>query len=181
MKVRDLFGSNTIGKPSGPGVASRRLCIVCRDRHLSGEFVAAFTTTLGLREEFEVIIDRRRGGPPTDPPPADRRYRPHVTRALERDGFAIVAPFDTRPVQHDHLKLPQGPGAPPIESLALKEADQRELERILGFKRPRRARLRQRLMIVGLIGAPLALLMLSPVGKTLMSRTRPAEPPFADE
>jgi hypothetical protein len=172
MKVRDLFRSNTIGEPRGPGVASRRLCIVCRDRHLSGEFVAAFTTTLGLREEFEVIIDRRRGGPPTDPPPADRRYRPHVTRALERDGFAIVAPFDTRPVPH--------PGAPPIERLALKEADERQLERILGFKRPR-SLLRQGLILVGLIGAPLALLMLSPVGKTLMSRTRPAEPPFADE
>jgi hypothetical protein len=181
MKVRDLFRPNTIGEPSGPGVASRRLCIVRRDRHLSGEFVAAFTTTLGLREEFEIIIDRRRGGPPTDPPPADRRYRPHVARALEQDGFAIVAPLDTRPVQSDHLKLPQVPGTPPIERLALKEADVRQLERILGFKRPRRARLRQRLILVGLIGAPLALLMLSPVGKTLMSRTRPAEPPFADE
>ena len=181
MKVRDPVRPNAIGEPSGSGVASRHLCIVCRDRHLSGEFVAAFTTALGLREEFEIIIDRRRGGPPTDPPPADRRYRPNVARALERDGFAIVAPFDTRPVQHDHLKLPQVPGTPPIERLALKEADKRQLERILGFKRRRRARLRQRLILVGLTGAMLPLLMLSPVGKTLVSRTRPAEPPFTDE
>ena len=181
MKVRDLLKPNAIGEPSGSGVTSRRLCIVCRDRHLSGEFVAVFTTALGLREEFEIIIDRRRGDPPTDPPPADRRCRPNVTRALERDGFAIVAPFDTRPVQSDHLKLPQVPGTPPIERLALKEADERQLERILGFKRRRSARLRRRLILVGLIGAMPTMLMLSSVGKTLMSRTRPAKPPFADE
>jgi hypothetical protein len=161
MRVRDLFMPNAIGEPSGPGVASRRLCIVSRDRHLSGEFVAAFTTALGLHEEFEIIVDRRRGGPSTDPPHADRRYRPHVTRALERDGFAIVAPFESRPMQHDHLKLPQVPGASPIELPTLNEADKRQLERILGFKRRRRARLRQGLILTGLIGAMLALLMLS--------------------
>ena len=180
MKIRDLFRPNAIGEPSGPGVTSRRLCIVCRDRHLSGEFVAAFTTALGLREEFEIIVDRRRGGPPTDPPPADRRYRPHVTRVLQRDGFAIVAPFESRPMQHDHLELPQVPGASSIEPPTLNEADKRQLERILGFKRRRRARLRQGLILIGLIGAMLALLMLSP-GKLLVNRTRPAEPPLADE
>jgi hypothetical protein len=77
---RGLFSPNASVEPSGRGVASRRLCIVCRDRHLSGEFVASFTTALGLREEFEIIVDGRRGGPPADPPPADRRHRPHVSR-----------------------------------------------------------------------------------------------------
>jgi hypothetical protein len=178
---RGLFSPNASGKPSGRGVASRRLCIVCRDRHLSGEFVASFTTELGLREEFEIIVDRRRGGPPADPPPADRRYRPHVTHALERDGFVIVAPFETRPTPHDHLKLPQDPEASPIERPGLKEADERQLLRILGFKRRRRTRRRRRLILTGLIGAMLALLMLSPVGKTLVNRTRPAEPLLTDE
>jgi len=162
-------------------VASRRLCIVCRDRHLSGEFVASFTTALGLREEFEIIVDRRRGDPPADPPPADRRYQPHIARALERDGFAIVAPFETRPVQHDHLKLPQEQGASPIERPGLKEADERQLLRILGFNHPGRTRRRQQLILTGLIGALLALFILSPVGKTLVSRTRSAEPPLTDQ
>ena len=162
-------------------MASRRLCIVCRDRHLSGEFVASFTTALGLREEFEIIVDRRRGDHPADPPPADRRYQPHIARALERDGFAIVAPLETRPVQHDHLKLPQERGALPIEHPGLKEADERQLLRILGFNHRGRTRRRQQLILTGLIGALLALLMLSPVGKTLVSRTRSAEPPLTEK
>jgi hypothetical protein len=177
---RGLFSPNASVEPSGRGVASRRLCIVCRDRHLSGEFVASFTTALGLREEFEIIVDGRRGGPPADPPPADRRHRPHVSRALERDGFVIVAPFETRPVQNDHPKLPQDPEASPIERPGLKEADERQLLRILGFERRRRTRRRQRLIRTGLVGAMLALLMLSPVGKTLVNRTRPAEPLLTD-
>ena len=68
---------------------------------------------------------------PTDAPPADRRYRSHVTRALERDGFAIVAPLDTRPVQHDDSNLPQVSGAPLIEYVTLEEADGRQLARVL--------------------------------------------------
>jgi hypothetical protein len=168
-------------EPRGPGAAARRLCIVCRDRHLSGEFVASFTTALGLREEFEIIVDRRRGDPPADPPPVDRRYQPHIARALERDGFAIVAPLQTRPVQHDHLKLPQEQGASPIECPGLKEADERQLLRILGFNHRGRTRRRQQLILTGLIGALLALLMLSPVGKTLVSRTRSAAPPLTDQ
>ena len=47
--------------------------------------------------------------------------------------------------------------------------------------RRRRARLRQRLSLAGLIGAMLTLLMLSPVGKTLVSWTGPAEAPSTDE
>jgi hypothetical protein len=169
MKVR--------GEPSKPGVASRRLCIVRRDRHLSGEFVASFTTALGAREEFEIIVDRRRGGPPAGPPPADRRGRPHVTQALERDGFAIVAPFETRSRQDEQLELLEVRGASPIEHLGLKEADERQLERILGFKRRRSARLRQRWTLTGLIGVVVALPVLSLAGKTLVTRTRPVEPP----
>jgi hypothetical protein len=167
MKVR--------GEPSKPGVASRRLCIVRRDRHLSGEFVASFTTALGAREEFEIIVDRRRAGPPAGPPPADRRSRPHVTRALERDGFAIVPPFETRPGQDEQLELLEVRGASPIEHLGLEEADERQLERILGFKRRRRALLRQRWILTGLIGVLVALPVLSLAGKTLVSQMRPVE------
>jgi hypothetical protein len=169
MKVRE--------EPSKSEVASRRLCIVGRDRHLSGELVASFATALGAREEFEIIEDRRRGGPPTGPPPGDRRVRQHVTRVLERDGFAIVEPSQTDSMQDDHLQLVEGRGASPIESLGLEEADEHRLERILGFNRRRRARLRRRWILTGLIGVLVALPVLSLVGRPLVSRTRPVEPP----
>ena len=79
------------------------------------------------------------------------------------------------------MVLDEGLRASPIERLGLEEADERQLLLILGFKRRRRARRRQRLILTGLIGAMLALLILSPVGKTLVSRTRPTEPPLTDE
>jgi len=173
MKVRE--------EPSKPEVASRRLCIVGRDRHLSGEWVASFATALGAREEFDIIEDRRRGGPPTGPPPADRRVRQHVTRVLERDGFAIVEPFETDSMQDDHLELVEGRGASPIESLGLEEEDERRLESILGFNRRRRARLRRRWILTGLIGVLVALSLLSLVGRPLLSRTRTVEPPPRNE
>jgi hypothetical protein len=175
MKVRGLFRPNALGEPSK---ASRRLCIVSRDRHLSGEFVASFTTALGAREKFEIIVDRRRDGPPSDPPSADRRSRPDVTRALERDGFAVVSQFETRPVQDEQLQLFEVSGASPIERVGLEAADARQLERILGFKR--RARLRQRWILTGLIAVLVALPVLSLAGRTLVSRTHPVEPPPID-
>jgi len=173
MKVRE--------EPSKPEVASRRLCIVGRDRHLSGEWVASFATALGAREEFEIIEDRRRGEPPMGPPPADRRVRQHVTHVLERDGFAIVEPFETRSMQDDHLQLVEGRGASPIERLGLEEEDERRLERILGFNRRRRTRLRRRWILTGLIGMLVVLPVLSLVGRPLLSRTRPVQPPPRNE
>ena len=107
--------------PTGSGVAL--LCIVSRDPLQSGVFVAALTTAVGPRDELEIIVDRRRGGPPTDQPSIERRHRPHVTRALERDGFAIVPTHATQPAQHSI------PAASPIERLALQAADERELKR----------------------------------------------------
>jgi len=166
---------------SKPGVASRHLCIVSRDRHLSGEFVASFITALGAREEYEVIVDRRRGGPPADaPPPDDRRSCPHVARALERDGFAVVARFETRPAQDEQLQLFEVRRASPVALLGLEEADARQLKRILGFKRRRTAGLRQRWILSGLIGVLIALPVLLLAGKSFVSRTRTVEPPPLD-
>jgi hypothetical protein len=171
MKVAMAEGS----KSSKPEMASRRLCIVSRDRHLSGEFVASFTTALGAREEFEIIVDRRRDDPPAGPPPTDRRIRQHVSRALERDGFAVVSQFETRPVQDEQLQLFEAREASPIERLGLEEADERQLKRILGFRRRHRARLPQRSILTGLIGVLVVLPVLWLAGKTLVSRTRPVE------
>ena len=178
MKVRE--------EPRNPEVASRRLCIVGRDRYLSGEFVASFTTALGAREEFEIIVDRRREDPAAGPPATDRRVYQHVSRALERDGFVIVAPFELRAVQDEQLQRVESRGTSPIERLGLAEglgspepgqADERLLERILEFNRRRRARRRQRWIVIGVL---LALPVLSLAAKTLVSRTRPVEVPPVD-
>src|SRR5262245_40272265 len=198
MKVR--------GEPSKPEVASRRLCIVGRDRYLSGEFVESFTTALGAREELEIIVDRRRGDPAAGPPAPDRRVRQHVKGALERDGFVIVAPFEIRAVQDEELQLVEGRGTSAIDRLRLEEeidasslalrpgltiaesplgaespepwrADEHRLEHILEFNRRRRARLRRRWILIGVL---VTLPALSLAAKTFVSRARPVEVPPLD-
>ncbi len=161
-----------VSMPTGSGVAL--LCIVSRDPLPSGLFVATLTTAVGPRDELEIIVDRRRGGPPTDQPSIERRHRPHVTRALEQDGFAIVPTRATQPGEHSI------PAAAPIERLALKAAAERELEGILAFKRRRKVRLNRWLILTGLMGVILVLLVPSPAVKTLRGWVRPAAPPSAD-
>jgi len=173
-------GRVDVGSPTASGVASRRLCIVSRDRPLSGEFVTALTTTLGPGDEFEIIMDRRGDGARTYQPPIERRNHPDVDHALERDGFAIVPMQATRPAKYGSLKVPRVPSASPIERLALTDADARELERILGFKRRRRARPTRWLILAGLLNAILVLVILSPAVKTLLSRARPVAPQVAE-
>ena len=90
--------------------------------------------------------DRRGDGAPTHQPPVERRHHPDVDEALERDGFAIVPSQTLRLAARGSLK-------PPLERLALKAADARALERILGFKRRRTARLRRWLIPAGLVSA----------------------------
>ncbi len=174
-EVSRAFGPDDIGSPTGSGVAPRRLCIVARDPLLSGVFIAALTTALSPRDELEIIVDRRRAGPPTDQSSIERRHRPHVVHALERDGFALVPTPSTQAAEPSNLNLPRVLGASPIERLALKEADERKLERILEFKR--RRHVRRWLILAWLMNAILVLLVLSPVVKTRMSRARPAAPP----
>jgi len=125
-------------------------------------------------------MDRRGVGPPTHQPPIERRHHPDVDHALERDGFAIVPTQIPRPTIPGGLKSPRVPSTSPIEHLALNEADARELERILGFKRHRTARLRRGLILAGLLSAILVLLVLSPPVQTLLSRARPAAPRIAE-
>jgi len=153
---------------------------------------------LGAREEFDIIVDRRRRGPSASPPADDRRVHQHVTRSLERDGFAIVAPFEIRAVPDEQLQLVEGRATSPIERLELEEGigarlavdetplptspepwqeDERRLERILEFNRRRRARLRRRWILIGVL---VALPVLSLAAKTFVSRTRPVEPPILD-
>jgi len=147
---------------------------------LSGASVAALTTALGPGDELEIIMDRRGNGAPTHQPSIERRHHPDVDEALERDGFAIVPTQTPRLAAHGSLKPPRVPSTSPMERLALKDADARELERILGFKRRRTARLGRWLILAGLVNAVLVLLVLSPAVQTLRSRARPATPRIAE-
>jgi hypothetical protein len=159
-------------------VASRRLCIVSRDRLLSGAAVAALTTELSPGDELEIIMDRRGAGPPTHRPTIERRHHPAVDEALERDGFAIVPTPTPRPAAHGSPS--RAPSTSPIERLALNDADARELKRILGFKRRRRSLRSRWLILAGLVNAILVLLALSPPVQTLLNRARPAAPRIAE-
>lgn len=156
---------------------ARRLCVVSRNPLMSGVFVAGLTTLVGSRDELEIIVDRRRGGPTTDQPSIERRHRPHVVRALERDGFALMLKPTTPTGERASLNLPQGPGVSPIERLALEETYEHKLERVLWFKHGRIVRLSRWLILSGLMNAILVLLLLSPAVKTLISRARPPASP----
>jgi hypothetical protein len=138
-------------------------------------FIAGLTTAVGLRDELEIIVDRRRGGSPTDQPLFERRHRSNVVRALERDGFAIMLRPPTEATECLGLNLSQVPGASPIERLAA-ETDEQKLERILWSKHRRIIRLSRGLILSGLMNAILVLFLLLPAVKTLISKARSAAP-----
>jgi len=83
-----------VGSP-GSRAQPLRLCIVSRDRLLTGEFLKTLETTLDPDDELEIIPDRRRANPSVEAKPdaaeqsVDRRHR-HVDSRLKLDGFAIV-------------------------------------------------------------------------------------------
>jgi hypothetical protein len=162
MNARRYFEGANLPSPDGSGAATRRLCVVSRHPVVSGVFVAGLTTALGARDELEIIVDRRRGGPPTDRPSFERRHRDHVVRALQRDGFAVV---------------PIGMAEPsPIERLA-EETYERKLERILWLKRGRIIRLSRWLILSGLLNAILILFFVAPAVKARLTQARPAVSP----
>jgi ribosomal protein L40E len=74
-----------------------RLCIVSRDRFLTGEFLKTLETSLDPDDELEIIPDRRRCNPSVEgkpdaaqQPSVDRRRHRHIDSRLELDGFALV-------------------------------------------------------------------------------------------
>ena len=180
----------------------RRLCIVTGDALPSREFIAALQTAVGPNEEIEIILDRRRGGPGIAPgqPPVDRRRLPHVDVMVEMDGYAIVPvptspprpprvpdpPIAPRPIERQRHPTERRSAEPrPAERPAFErrpfeddtDADERELERILQFKRRHETRLGPMLLLTALVGVLVVLLLiLLPAVKTLVSWTRPAAP-----
>ena len=184
----------------------RRLCIVTGDALPSREFIAALQTAVGPNEEIEIILDRRRGGPgiPPGQPPVDRRRLPHVDTMVRMDGYAIVPvptspprppripdpPIAPRPIERQRHPTerrsaePRPAGRPAFERRPFEDdtdADERELERILQFKRRHGARLGPMLLLTALVGVLVVLLLiLLPAMKTLVSWTRPAAPLLAE-
>jgi len=187
-------------------LAPKRLCIVTGDALPSREFIAALQTAVGPNEEIEIIVDRRRGGPGIAPgqPPVDRRRLPHVDVMVKMDGYAIVPvptspprpprvpdpPIAPRPVERQRHPTerrsaePRPADRPAFERRSFEDdtdADERELERILQFRRRHGARLGPMLLLTALVGVLVVLLLiLLPAVKTLVSRTRPAAPPPAE-
>ena len=155
--------------PASP--ATNQVFIISRDPLRA--FIAALNPALRGCEEFTIIVDRRRAGweNVAARPAIERRHHPSVDAKVEADGFAI-APLST-------MEDPQNP--PWIERVVDHqsaaddaEADERELQRILEFKR-RKARVGRlmRVSAIVCVGSVLAVLFAQmPAGKALVNRAR---------
>jgi hypothetical protein len=190
--------------------APRRQCIVSRHALRCGKLIAALETAVSRDDEIEIIRDRRRGGDataaqaaPTGQPSIDRRRLPYVDSRVKLDGFAIVPlltgdPGDTDPSGNSKWPAPRLPN-PPLErrpavrhsvadthSVADPDEDERELERILQFKRGQfkrgqKVRVGSWLILAALVTAIFVLFLQLPTLKTLMTRTDPAGSPSAEQ
>src|SRR6266852_880635 len=172
-----------VGSP-GSRAKPKRLCIVSNDRLVTGEFLQALQMSLDPDDEFEIIPDRRRANPSeakpgaADQPSIDRRRHPYVDLALKKNGYAIVPAPVANPLRIADRLAPDVPRSP-IERLSLGDSDEddRELERILQFKRRQGVRIGSWLIAMLLVGVILVLLSQLPAVKTLMSRIRAGAPP----
>jgi hypothetical protein len=155
--------------PASP--ATNQVFIISRDPLRA--FIAALNPALRGCEEFTIIVDRRRAGLENVAarPAIERRHHPSVDAKVETDGFAIV-PLST-------TEDPQNP--PWIERVVDHqsaaddaEADERELQRILEFKR-RKARVGRLVRVSAIVNAVSVLVVLfaqMPAGKALVNRAR---------
>src|SRR5712691_5350770 len=121
------------------------LCIVSRDRLVTGELLEALQMSLDPDDELEIIPDRRRADwsveakpGAADQPSIDRRCHLYVDLALQKKGFSIVPAPVANPLRIAERLAPDVLRSP-IERLPLgdSDADNRELERILQLKRRR--------------------------------------------
>jgi len=173
-----------VGSP-GSRAKPKRLCIISRDRPVTGEFLEALQMSLDPDDELEIIPDRRRANPSVeakpravDQPSIDRRSHLYVDLALKKKGFSIVPAPVADPLRIADRLAPDVPRSP-IGRLSLGDFDEdnRELERILQFKRRQEVRIGSRLIALLLVGVILVLLSQLPAAKTFISRTRAGAPP----
>ncbi len=198
---------DTEAPPESP--APRTLCIISGDPLRSRTFIAALHSAVSANGKLTIIVDRRRGGSETatSRPPVDRRRRPDVDVKVKTDGFAIVplstddargtdspwnriphifdSPIEVRAVERPPIQSPWDV-PPSSERQSLDDdaaADERELKRILEFKRRHQRRVSPLLGLSALVGVLVILavvLVQLPAVKTLMSRTRPVALPPAE-
>jgi hypothetical protein len=134
-------------------------------------FIAALSPALRAREEFTIIVDRRRADSENGARPAiERRHHPSVDAKVKTDGFAIV-PLSTTEARPWIARLVDRQSADDYA-----EADEREFRRILEFnRRRRRARLGSLARTFAIVSAFSVLVVLfaqMPAGKALVNRAR---------
>lgn len=174
-----------VGSP-GSRTTLRRLCIVSRDRPVTGEFfLKALQTSLDPDDEVEFIPDRRRAVPSVQPS-VDRRRHPHVDNQVKMDGLAIVLAPATGP------RPQKTPRSLPLEDVPIERVsrenlgDKALLESVRNFSvqklnRKRAAGIATSLILVGLMGAVVVLVPLSPTLKNLVSRFLLEAPPLENQ
>jgi hypothetical protein len=153
--------------PASP--ATSQVFIISRDPLRA--FIAALNPALRGCEEFTIIVDRRRAALENVAarPAIERRHHPSVDAKVETDGFAMVPllttpdppPWIERVVDHQSAADDAG-------------ADERELQRILEFKR-RKAWVGRLVRVSAIVGAASVLVVLfaqMPAGKALVNRAR---------
>jgi hypothetical protein len=164
--------------------ATNQVCIISRDPLRA--FIAAFNPALKECEELTIIVDRRRAGLENVAarPAVERRHHPSVDAKVETDGFATV-PLSTTEDPQNHPWIERVVNHQSADDDA--EADERELQRILEFKR-RTARVGRLVQVSAIVGAVSVLIVLfaqMPAGKALVTRLvalptseRTSEPPI---
>jgi hypothetical protein len=152
-------------------LATNQVCIISRDPLRA--FIGALNPVLRGCEELTIIVDRRRAALKNVAarPAIERRHHPSVDAKVETDGFAIVPLSTTQDSQNppwiervvDHQSAADDA-----------EADERELQRILEFKRGK-AWVGRHVRVSAIVGAVSVLVVLfaqMPAGKALVNRAR---------
>jgi hypothetical protein len=168
IERRDFWGPLDTDSLDHAAEAARRLCVVSRNPLQSGAFIARLATSVGSQGELEIVVDRRHRSSTSGPPTVERRWRPSIGGALERDGFAIVPmppDLDTGP--------PRAPSAWPTPEVEPEESYERKLERVARLKHRRLVRLSRWFIFSVLMNGVLFLLLITPM---LRNGFRPPPP-----
>jgi len=156
--------------------APTQVCIISSDPLRA--FIGALSPALRAREEFTIIVDRRRAGLDNVAvrPAIERRHHPSIDTKVHRDGFAIVSlsTTDALPwIEHvvDHQ---------PAYDDADAEVDWRECGRIVESQHRRKAGIGPLVRISAIAGAFSVLVVLfvqMTAGTSLMNRAQPVALP----
>ena len=176
MDGRDFREPDDPGSSASEAVAARRLCVVSGHPLQSGVFIAGLTTSVGSRDELEIIVDRRRRSSGIDTPSVERRHRPSIVRALEQDGFAIVPMSSSPGAERLTARLVHRETALPTEHAESEGAYKHQLERLLRFQHRRIVRSSRWFIFSVLVNAILFLMLVTPVIRSVVRPARSIAP-----